>query len=522
MINKKFKFILFLILSVGCLNAAVNLSNTSTPSIYPQIAVDNLNQIHVVWVEMTHGRRGDVYYITYNGQAWSAPANISNSHNVNMGGTYLNLAIDCDPNNRIYVIWNETNRVYLRTKSGSKWGSKGLVANSSATIDGLRLSVYDYNHLALCWWNTGGSYARARINGSWESIRKVNAGDARAKFPDIHFGKNSVYMVWVKKSGDYRTYFSRRGVNFNAAWSNGKMVHNDNHSHSFPRVTITSSNVTYASFLSYHDGPKFFKCSTTTGTNFSSPSHVSNLATIHFPSLYARGNTIYAAWQQGAYEHGQGYFYAVNAGQGWSSPNKTDDSKNAKSGDIAAAPNNSKFYVVWDANGEVYIHGSGSEAPAPIPNKPPRAKFTYHPYEGLYPLDVNFNAGPSSDSDGKIVSYKWTFGDGTSGSGKTIGHTFTKKGTYEITLKVTDDDSASDTSSAMVIVVGIQPPVNVKYELLENRSLFFIEYLYKVTWNKNPVNLEWGSNVVEYKIYRKKTGDVNYSYFATVKAEDNN
>ncbi|MEX1166175.1 MAG: PKD domain-containing protein [Hydrogenophaga sp.] len=41
-------------------------------------------------------------------------------------------------------------------------------------------------------------------------------------------------------------------------------------------------------------------------------------------------------------------------------------------------------------------------------------------------------------TDTVAVSYRWTFGDGTTGSGATTTHTYTTQGSYEVTLRVID------------------------------------------------------------------------------------
>lgn len=523
MVKQTFKIILLLSLTTVWLNGAVNLSNTTAPSLYPQIAVDNLNQIHVVWVEMNNGNRGDVYYIMYTGTTWTTPMRLSTSRNVRMDdNTYLNLDIECDPQNRVYVVWNETSRIYMRTKSGNTWGSRGLVTSTPVLSDGVRLSVYDASKLAVCWWNTGGSYSKARINGSWEASRKVSEGNRRAKFPDIAVGRNTMYMNWVKKgsSGNYDTMWASRSTSYNARWSGEKRLYNDGGSHSFPRMTIAASGTPYASHLSFFNERKYFVVTSKSGSNFGSATRLTGLSIIHFPVMYNRGNTIYALWQMGSYEHGSGVYFSVLTEKGWSSYSRVEDSNGAKTGDIAAQTDNSVIYAVWDEYGEIYLAAIGGDAqPAPIPNKPPRARFTFSPTEGLYPLSVHFNASASSDPDGKIVSYKWDFGDGTKGSGKTISHTYSTKGDYSIELIVQDDDGDTDSATGGVAVLGIQGPINVKYEMLENKSLFFTEYIYKLTWQKNPINPSWGSEVVQYKIYRKRSGDLNYAYFTSVKAK---
>ncbi len=93
-------------------------------------------------------------------------------------------------------------------------------------------------------------------------------------------------------------------------------------------------------------------------------------------------------------------------------------------------------------------------------NLPPEAVFT----ASATTVDTNeavyFDASPSSDPDGTIVSYKWDFGDGTTGTGVTVSHTFASKGGYSVTLTVTDNDGATDSATATTTALN-QPPVAV-------------------------------------------------------------
>ena len=87
----------------------------------------------------------------------------------------------------------------------------------------------------------------------------------------------------------------------------------------------------------------------------------------------------------------------------------------------------------------------------PQTNNAPVASFTATPSSGISPLNVQFDAGGSSDSDGTIASYAWDFGDGGSATGVTTGHTFTT-GSYTVTLTVVDNDGASDETSQVITV----------------------------------------------------------------------
>ena len=62
------------------------------------------------------------------------------------------------------------------------------------------------------------------------------------------------------------------------------------------------------------------------------------------------------------------------------------------------------------------------------PDTPPTASFTATPPAGRVPLAVAFDASGSSDAEGPLASYAWDFGDGTTASSATAGHTYTTRG----------------------------------------------------------------------------------------------
>jgi PKD repeat protein len=68
----------------------------------------------------------------------------------------------------------------------------------------------------------------------------------------------------------------------------------------------------------------------------------------------------------------------------------------------------------------------------------PRAEFTATPWFNYPPLEVTFDASASSSPNGAIVNYTWDFGNGETGAGVTVTHTYAEKGVYDITLVVTD------------------------------------------------------------------------------------
>ncbi len=69
---------------------------------------------------------------------------------------------------------------------------------------------------------------------------------------------------------------------------------------------------------------------------------------------------------------------------------------------------------------------------------------------------VSFNGTGSTDPDGSIASYAWEFGDGTTGTGGTVDHTY-NNGNYTAKLTVTDNQGAKNTASTSVVVGAAAP-----------------------------------------------------------------
>jgi PKD repeat protein len=72
-------------------------------------------------------------------------------------------------------------------------------------------------------------------------------------------------------------------------------------------------------------------------------------------------------------------------------------------------------------------------------NKAPVAAVTATPTTGTAPLTVSFSGTGSTDTDGSITAYEWTFGDGSTATGATTNHLYSTAGTYTAQLRVVDN-----------------------------------------------------------------------------------
>jgi PKD repeat protein len=108
-------------------------------------------------------------------------------------------------------------------------------------------------------------------------------------------------------------------------------------------------------------------------------------------------------------------------------------------------------------------------------NEPP-VSYTGGPYyteagEALQPY-----GGNSYDPDGTISSYQWNFGDGTTDVGTSPIHNYASDGIYTVTLTVTDNVGAANTSSSTVTVNANPQPVTISFDNLPNGTIVSNQY----------------------------------------------
>jgi PKD repeat protein len=121
--------------------------------------------------------------------------------------------------------------------------------------------------------------------------------------------------------------------------------------------------------------------------------------------------------------------------------------------------------IVFDGGGRISgTNAAGSEQTTTVSNEPtlqqimdkvPAALFnaeltapvdvvTLSPQQGPAPLTVSFDGSASTAPVGNVTSWAWDFGDGSSGIGVTVKHTYSTPGTYFVALTVTDNHGTTN------------------------------------------------------------------------------
>jgi PKD repeat protein len=133
-----------------------------------------------------------------------------------------------------------------------------------------------------------------------------------------------------------------------------------------------------------------------------------------------------------------------------------------------------------------------------------KLKLSATPNAGVAPLTVNFSAsGNASSGTSKIDSYEWLIGDGMAKlSGERDKFTFTKPGTYPVTLKVTYasgqiktevvEIKVNDTSFAPQAVITTSPAFSNRYQAVAGSAP--LEVKFEATASKDKDN-----NIVKYQ-----------------------
>jgi glucose/arabinose dehydrogenase/PKD repeat protein len=109
--------------------------------------------------------------------------------------------------------------------------------------------------------------------------------------------------------------------------------------------------------------------------------------------------------------------------------------------DLQIGPNGDLFYVDFQGGKIWRVRYAAA-------NQPPVAHATANPSSGLTPLSVKFDGSGSSDPEGGTLTYEWDLdGDGAYDDSTAANptYTYTTKGNYQVRLRVTDGQGASDT-----------------------------------------------------------------------------
>lgn len=285
----------------------------------------------------------------------------------------------------------------------------------------------------IVWGSNGNVYMR---DISTSTQTKIAVGDS----PDI-YGTKVVYLSSVEvPESDYQgiRMFDINTEKAITVCSNGDVVG----PHMYGNKIIWSDFYTRSGFIRMHDTSTKKTIDVTSDNAYSGDPNNPDAGddTGFCPSIYG-GKILYA--KSGNDQFGNAGIYVYSTSTGKSTP-VINYAKNVVTSDIY---NNT---VVWgtgggtsDGNG-IYVCDLAAK---------PVASFTANKVSGTHSLPVTFTY--IGTGGGTPNSYHWDFGDKTtSNNALTATHTYTKAGTYTVSLKVTNAAGSSTMKKTAYIKVS--------------------------------------------------------------------
>ena len=117
----------------------------------------------------------------------------------------------------------------------------------------------------------------------------------------------------------------------------------------------------------------------------------------------------------------------------------------------------------------------------------------------MAPVTIYFDGTGSTDSDGNIASYHWSFCDGTTSVDPRPSYQYTAAGSYKVTLTVTDNEGGVSVplSKTITIVDTDHSPISLQSSITDVQPMTGI-VLWEDAWNTHAVKTSAGNIQLEY------------------------
>lgn len=253
---------------------AINISNNSTVSKYPKLALDSLDRPHIIWEDGNANR--EIYYLKWNGSEW-VDADGSGRESVNISNSALDSHhpdFVLDAVGIPHVVWHEGNEedppladVWYQKRQGGQWVNLSGSAGGSKIIHttayaSLWVSIaMDAAGVPFVFWSDGTDenreiYMLKGVSGVWvdadgagtESINISNTSDYSSWPKGTVDSAGNPHVVYEDMStGNPEIYYQRWNgsswVDAAGAGLSGRNVSNTHHFSSIPCIKLNAYDV---------------------------------------------------------------------------------------------------------------------------------------------------------------------------------------------------------------------------------------------------------------------------------------
>ncbi len=496
-----------------------NISSTGAESGYPAIAVNEDGVILACWPEGGH-EAGILYYSVFKNGAWSNPKNTKLTR---VEIWFPQLAVDSAGHFHLAVSDGKSRlarEIYHAEYDPDKdqWSSSTMIWNSAENSAWQRISI-DKDRIYILWHHENSDpylghdiiYQHKKVDEQlWPTAYERISWTAHdnSTHPDFEVINDRVYAVYMEGIGDsgpWRIFFKEgaRGT----AWQ------------SIPVEELAGAG--YRPALTVDDDKNVYVVWATKSGNYMAREKINGtwratqvisnkFAPQQFGDIHYRNSVVVATWaQQDA--GGQSVYYAKkNVGGAWEKPVQVAQ---GASGLLPRVwiDGNGYAHFVWQDRGDIFYDKFAVPPPDPFLSVEPQSfSFTI---EGQNPDPVTFtvkNIGEKVLNYNVSVDKDWMLVAPDSGNLKkdegdqlqlTIDARTVDEGVHTGTIQFTSDEAINSplnvTVTLDVLAPPIYPPDNFTGELLENKTLFYREYIHKLTWQANPLNRD----IEKYRLY---------------------
>ena len=182
----------------------VNISNSAPNSNFPAICSDRRGWLHVVWEENVGSVWGlnDIYYACRVDSVWTLPLNVSNDSFASWGPD-----VAVDTLNRVHVVWfnYETGKIMWTMCEDGVWTTPVSISDSVPyACQGCRVAVNPLDNAVHCVWHDLGSDTKdadvwhTYFDGEkWSIPENVTHDPSRSIWPDVAVDSlGRIHLVW--------------------------------------------------------------------------------------------------------------------------------------------------------------------------------------------------------------------------------------------------------------------------------------------------------------------------------------
>ena len=345
---------------------SVRLTNDTSVSSYPHIAVGSANSLYLVWSDDRDGNF-EIYYKNHTSiNGWSNDVRLTNDTAFSDCPD-----IDTDSNNTLHVVWYDTrdtdSEIYYKNYSSSGgWSSDVRLTNATGSSLWPDIAIDSSNNLHVVWYdardsNTEIYYKNYSSSGGWSSDVRLTNNTAISE--SVHIAIDSgdnLHVVWYdERDGNAEIYYKNQTSA--TGWSDDVRLTNDSGNSYNPDITIDSSNNLHVVWEDERDGNKeiYYKNYTSSGGWSNYTRLTDDVSSSNDPQIAKdSGDNLHVVWYDERDGNMEVYYKNHTSGSGWDSDVRlTNDADTSASPEIAIGSNDS-VYVVWyddrDGNYEIY------------------------------------------------------------------------------------------------------------------------------------------------------------------------